>query len=317
MAVTISVCMIVKNEEKVLERCLKGVLLFADELIIVDTGSADKTKEIAARYTDRVYEFEWGDDFAAARNYAFSLASCDYIMWMDADDVIDQENAKKVCRLKETLKEDAVLMFYERTEYELTLYYLRMVKNSAMIRWRGAIHEYLTGYQSVLETEIVIKHQKENPLDFRRNIRIMEKLTEEELINDFALCGNCYLDCILDQSFEEADYYLSLAGKTQEPVCKNRVNTCVLIGMVLVSQKKYKEALEWGELLLRETMHKEELDHETCISASAFSLQAVKSAVNLKKIKEAWCFNELAICFDPYCAPALINRRILEEKLQR
>ena len=72
--ITISLCMIVKNEEKLLARCLDSVAGLMDEIIIVDTGSTDRTKEIAARYTDKIYDFEWVQDFSAARNFAFSKA---------------------------------------------------------------------------------------------------------------------------------------------------------------------------------------------------------------------------------------------------
>ena len=75
--ITISLCMIVKNEEPVLARCLDSVASMMDEIIIVDTGSTDRTKEIAAQYTNRIYDFTWCDDFSAARNYAFSLATMD------------------------------------------------------------------------------------------------------------------------------------------------------------------------------------------------------------------------------------------------
>ena len=72
--VTVSLCMIVKNEEDVLARCLRSAMDVVDEIVIVDTGSTDRTREIAGRFTSRVYDFTWIDDFAAARNYAFSLA---------------------------------------------------------------------------------------------------------------------------------------------------------------------------------------------------------------------------------------------------
>lgn len=112
--ITISLCMIVKNEEKLLARCLDSVADIMDELIIVDTGSTDRTKEIAARYTDKVYEFAWINDFAAARNFAFSRASMEYIYSADADEVLDEENRGLFLRLKETLlpEIDIVQMYY-------------------------------------------------------------------------------------------------------------------------------------------------------------------------------------------------------------
>ena len=95
--VSVSLCMIVKNEEDVLERCLNSVSDLVDEIVIVDTGSTDRTKEIAARFTRLVLEFPWRDDFAAARNESFAHASMDYCMWLDADDVLleaDREAAE-------------------------------------------------------------------------------------------------------------------------------------------------------------------------------------------------------------------------------
>ena len=73
--ITISLCMIVKNEEQVLSSCLDSLAGLMDEIIIVDTGSCDRTREIATRYTDKIYDYIWKDDFADARNFAFSKAS--------------------------------------------------------------------------------------------------------------------------------------------------------------------------------------------------------------------------------------------------
>ena len=100
---TISVCMIVKNEERVLARCLDSLEGLYEELIIVDTGSTDSTKEIAAKYTDKIFDFQWVNDFSAARNYAFSHASMDYIYSADADEVLDEYNREQFRLLKKNL----------------------------------------------------------------------------------------------------------------------------------------------------------------------------------------------------------------------
>ncbi|WP_077619690.1 glycosyltransferase [Bacillus sinesaloumensis] len=88
----LSICMIVKDEEKVLKRCLESICGIADEIIIADTGSIDKSKEIAAKYTDMVFDYKWEGDFSKARNFAASKASGDWILVIDADEFVDREN---------------------------------------------------------------------------------------------------------------------------------------------------------------------------------------------------------------------------------
>ena len=100
---TISLCMIVKNEEKHIARCLDSVAELVDEIIIVDTGSTDRTVEIASNYTAKVYSHPWTDDFSEARNYSFSKASMDYCMWMDADDILQQTDRDNFLQLKQSL----------------------------------------------------------------------------------------------------------------------------------------------------------------------------------------------------------------------
>ena len=94
--ILISLCMIVKNEAPRIERVLNSVKDFADEIIIVDTGSNDNTKELASKFTDKIYDFEWVDDFSRARNFSFSKANGEYIMWLDADDFIPKEELEKL-----------------------------------------------------------------------------------------------------------------------------------------------------------------------------------------------------------------------------
>lgn len=90
MPYPVSVCMIAKNEEKNIEKCLASVKPYGFEIIVVDTGSADRTKEIAAEYTDKIYDFTWIDDFSAARNYSLAQASNDYVLILDCDEVITE-----------------------------------------------------------------------------------------------------------------------------------------------------------------------------------------------------------------------------------
>lgn len=102
----VSLTMIVRNEEKNLPRCLESVWGFFDEIIVVDTGSTDRTKEIAAGFGARVVDFVWIEDFAAARNVALDYATGDYAFWLDADDVIEPPQTDKLKNLLSTLRVD-------------------------------------------------------------------------------------------------------------------------------------------------------------------------------------------------------------------
>ena len=94
--VRLSQCMIVKNEEKNIERALSWGKDIMYEQIVVDTGSTDRTVEIAKGMGAKVYHFEWIDDFAAAKNYAIEQAKGDWIAFLDADEYFPPEDAAKL-----------------------------------------------------------------------------------------------------------------------------------------------------------------------------------------------------------------------------
>src|SRR3989338_7182709 len=96
---TISLCMMAKNEEKLLEQCLNSVKSIADEIIIVDTGSTDRTKEIAKKFNAKIYDFRWVDDFSAARNESLKHATKNWIMVLDADESIAEEDLHELQKL--------------------------------------------------------------------------------------------------------------------------------------------------------------------------------------------------------------------------
>lgn len=183
---TISLCMIVKNEEEVLNNCLESVKKASDEIIIVDTGSTDKTKEIAVKYTDKVIDFEWVDDFSAARNFSFSHATMDYILWLDADDILMEKDLKKLLKLKKNLDPsvDAVSMFYhlafdEHGNPAFNLRRNRLVKRERNFKWHGVVHEYLEVSGNIIGSDIAITHNKQKKkntsIEEGRNLRIYEK----------------------------------------------------------------------------------------------------------------------------------------------
>lgn len=164
--ITISLCMIVKNEEKLLARCLDSIEDLMDEIIIVDTGSTDRTKEVAACYTDKVFDFVWVNDFAAARNFAFSKASMEYIYSADADEVLDEENRENFRRLKETLlpEIDIVQMYYANQLDFGTIYNFdrelrpKLFKRVRSFVWKEPIHEQVILEPVIYDSNVAILH---------------------------------------------------------------------------------------------------------------------------------------------------------------
>ena len=167
---TVSLCMIVKNEENVLARCLDSFRDLADEIVVVDTGSTDATKKIAARYTDKIYDFAWVDDFSKARNFAFSKCSGDYIYSADADELIDPENAEKFRILMEAMDPEVeiVQMWYvNRHAYQTTENFEKdlrpkLFKRQRNFVWIDPVHESVRMAPVVFDSEIEIQHWPED-----------------------------------------------------------------------------------------------------------------------------------------------------------
>lgn len=141
----LSLCMIVKNEKYNLPRCLASVKPYVDEIIVVDTGSDDGTPEIAAKFGAKVSYFEWCDDFAAARNYAISQASGDWILMPDADEEIIVESEHFLTQL--TVQPNVIAYSVALTEannQSLTpAYLIRLFRNLPDIKYEGRFHEQL------------------------------------------------------------------------------------------------------------------------------------------------------------------------------
>lgn len=180
--ITISLCMIVKDEAAVLARCLDSAAEIVDEIIVVDTGSSDRTKEIAAQY-GQVFDFAWCEDFASARNFSFAQATKDFILWLDADDVITPEDQARFLKLKQELDEttDVVMLPYhtafdERGHPAYTYYRERLLRRAAGFHWVGAVHECIVPCGNIQHGDAAVTHRKEKTSDSDRNLRIYENL---------------------------------------------------------------------------------------------------------------------------------------------
>lgn len=183
--IEISLCMIVRNEEKSLSRCLSSVKDLADEIIIADTGSTDLTKEIASSFGAVIYDFTWIDDFSAARNFAFSKATKDYIFWLDADDYLKDRDAVLFRELKQTLpgNVDSVNMQYNLAfdgegRVVTSLRRNRLVRRACGFKWIGPVHEYLEVYGPSLSSAVCVTHEKDKAYT-DRNLRIYRKRAAE------------------------------------------------------------------------------------------------------------------------------------------
>ncbi|MCW3058182.1 MAG: hypothetical protein JWQ02_3 [Capsulimonas sp.] len=149
-APTISLCMIVKNEERVLGHCLQSIKPWVDEIIIVDTGSTDKTVAIAEEHGARVFHFPWTDSFSEARNVSLSHATCDWILWMDADDTIPEHcgaKLRELALLAEAKVTGLIMQVHippAPSEVGFTVVdHVKLFRNHLGLQFEGRIHEQI------------------------------------------------------------------------------------------------------------------------------------------------------------------------------
>lgn len=145
----LSLCMIVKNEEDCIARCLESVKDVVDEIIIVDTGSTDKTIDICKSYEARIEPFQWNGSFSDARNYSIEKATGDWILWLDADEEVDEMDRKKLCEAAQYNEYDVLTIHlinyygdYVDTNNSTDISHTRLFRNKGF-RFVNKMHERL------------------------------------------------------------------------------------------------------------------------------------------------------------------------------
>lgn len=231
---TISLCMIVKNEESILRRCLDSIKNAVDEIIIIDTGSKDNTKLIALEYTNYVYDFSWIDDFSAARNFAYSKAIMDYQMWLDADDIVPKETNDGIIKLKNDIDNsyDMITMKYithfdKNNNPVHSTTRERLTKRHANFIWKDPVHEYIALSGKILHTDMEIHHKKpKEKQDHARNLNIYAQL--EEASHNFTPRQMYYFARELKDhmKFEKSVYYFEKFLESKKGWNEDNIATC-------------------------------------------------------------------------------------------
>lgn len=220
----ISVCMIVKNEEKYIDQCLSSIKPIADEIIFVDTGSTDQTLEIARKYTDKIYFHLWNDNFSEARNQAMHYATGDWIFTIDADEELVKEDIPNVLNAVQNENIDAVAAQIVSTAHEGRSKAIhnseRILRNNGIIHYEGRVHNRVVGITSSKTYPIRILHYGYDILEdntgkkFERTVSLLKKDLED---NPNTPATHHYLSCsylsmkMYQETIEHGQKAISLA----------------------------------------------------------------------------------------------------------
>jgi len=256
---TLSVCMIVKNEENTLARCLRSIQKAADEILVVDTGSQDRTVEIARQFRAKIGHFEWCDDFAAARNHALSLAACDWILIMDADDEMDPGGEAGLRLFLDNRPQAEVCSLRTRIPcpggLETFIEHPRLFRNHIGLHYVNGVHEQLVhfdGRQALpqVATGISVYHHgylgASDEMDARRarNLRILQaeaaRRPDDPMVHFFL--GKEYRNC---RRFEEDLPYFrrALELTSNQPASFIRLKTYSYLAEALIEVGRPEEAV--------------------------------------------------------------------------
>lgn len=220
--------MIVKNEEKYLRDCLESVKNIADEIVIVDTGSTDRTVEIAKEYNAKIFYFDWINDFSATRNYALENSTGNWILYMDADERLDPSSADE---LKKIIDANNNAGFYctvksidEENGRDHSMRYPRLFKNNPGLKFSGKVHEQIIpslkeNKYEIFQSSILINHIGYNVSREEKEKKALRNL--ELLLKDYEQNKSAYYDFQLGQTYfmlnkyTEAEKHFKIAANSK------------------------------------------------------------------------------------------------------
>ncbi len=352
---SLSVCLIVKDEEDVISRCLECVKKFADEIVVVDTGSTDRTVEEVKKFTDKIYFFKWVDDFSAARNFAIEKATCDYVMWLDADDVITDENCAKIKELVDGADFDMAFLPYavafEDDAPTFVYYRERIFKRSKNFRFGGAVHEAVIPQGKIIYGDAAVYHKKIKQSEPLRNLKILQKriargicLNEREkfyygrellynkmyresiaVLNDF-LSGNGWVENKIEACMNLSRAYAEIGDKkgalnallNSFLYARPRSEACCVLGAYFMEQDDVNCAIYW---------YQRALECEVDVKAGGFVnldfsrfipyIQLCVLYDRLGDYEKANSFNEMAGAIKPNDKNYLSNKKYFQTKLNK
>jgi len=294
---TIALCMIVKDEEHNLPRVLESVEGCFDEIHITDTGSTDNTVEIAKKYGAKVHHFKWVNDFGAAREYSYSHTKCDYIMWLDADDYLDNKEAFKKFR------EEAIHL----AEYWIATYHYandngkpvcsfireRVTKNNGKFYWKYFVHEGLVAKDnqpivSAFCETWTVKHMRsvdDLKKDHNRNLSMFDSRKDSLDARMMYYYGK---ELFESQKSEEAIEWFEKANQRLDLEMHDRILCLQYLCYSLFLNKKFPQAINIAHQGLTLEPHRAEF---YCIIGDSF--------INMHKLEEAIpSYNAAKACID-------------------
>ena len=256
---TISLCMIVKNEEKFLSNCLESIENFVDEIIVVDTGSTDKTIEIAKSFNSKLYYFKWDDNFSNARNFSIEKATMDWILVLDADEtlsIIDQKIILKEINLK--IKNVAYMLNTineSSTGVDIQSFVPRLFPNHKNIYFKNPIHEQITESLEKINFNLVKSKAKINHVGYnsekvdqnkkqKRNIKLLLNAYKNKKYWYYAYqLGISYK--IMENDELSKKYFIDAVKLNAMPHFMSTIYN--YLGEMMNKEKCYKDALTFLE----------------------------------------------------------------------